>query len=162
MAGSAVPDSGRSTVSSQTGGPRLGSRDREESVYSDRKREDVRLLLAASVPQGRIAKLTGVSLRTIRRIAREPAKPTKPQSGAKPRRGARASVGGRALPARRRGHASGRTAAEGPESAAAAARARLRRRQVGAVRLGPAVAACPCPTSQIQGSGLESARGRSK
>ena len=44
-------------------------------MYSDRKREDVRLLLAASVPQGRIAKLTGVSLPTILRIARESAEP---------------------------------------------------------------------------------------
>ena len=86
MAGSADPDSGRSAVSSRTGDPRLGSRDREGSVYSDRKREDVRLLLSASVPQGRNAKLTEVSLRTIRRIAREPADAAKPDSGAKPRR----------------------------------------------------------------------------
>ena len=55
-------------------------------MYSDRKREDVRLLLSASVPQGRNAKLTEVSLRTIRRIAREPAEAAKPDSGAKPRR----------------------------------------------------------------------------
>ena len=86
MAGPAYPDSGRSDVSSLTGGPRLGSRDREESVYSDRKREDVRLLLVASVPQARIANLTGVSLCTIRRIAREPAEPAKPHSDARPRR----------------------------------------------------------------------------
>ena len=64
----------------------MDSRDREESVYSDRKREDVRLLLAASVPQGRIAKLTGLSLRTIRRIARKPGEAAQPDSGAKPRR----------------------------------------------------------------------------
>ena len=57
-----------------------------ESVYSDRKREDVLLLLAASVPRGRIAKLAGISLRTILRIAREPAEPAKPHSGAKLRR----------------------------------------------------------------------------
>ena len=55
-------------------------------MCSDRKREYVRLLLAASVPQGRIAKLTRVSLRTIPRIAREPTEPAEPDSGAKPRR----------------------------------------------------------------------------
>ena len=96
MAGSADLDSGRSAVFTRTGGAGLGSRDREESVYSDRKGEDVRLLLAASVPQGRIAKLTTVSLCTIRRIAPEPAEPAEPHSGAKPRRSgpARPSVVG--------------------------------------------------------------------
>ena len=65
-------------------------------MYSDRKGEDVRLVLAQSVPQGRIAKLTGVSLRTIRGIAREPADPAKPHSDPRPRRSgpARASVVG--------------------------------------------------------------------
>ncbi len=41
-------------------------------MYGDEKRRDVVLLLAASVPQERIAELTGVSVRTICRIAREP------------------------------------------------------------------------------------------
>ena len=40
-------------------------------MYSDSKRQNVRLLLAAKVPQSRIVALTGVSVSTIRRIARE-------------------------------------------------------------------------------------------
>ena len=55
-------------------------------MYLDRKRADVRMLLVAAVPQERIAKLTGVSLRTIRRIARKPAQPAAPKAIAKPRR----------------------------------------------------------------------------
>ncbi len=52
------------------------------SVYSDRKREDVRLLLAASVPSGRIAKRTRTPLRTIRRIARDLSEPAAPAARA--------------------------------------------------------------------------------
>ena len=44
-------------------------------MYSERKRRDVRLLLAAEVTQERIAALTGVSVSTIRRIAKEPDDP---------------------------------------------------------------------------------------
>ena len=40
-------------------------------MYDDRKRRDVRLLLAAEVPQERVAKQLEVSLRTVQRIARE-------------------------------------------------------------------------------------------
>ena len=69
MAGSVSPDSCRSVVSSRAGSPRLDSPEREENVFGDEKRRDVRLLLAAAVPQERIAALTGVSVRTIRRIA---------------------------------------------------------------------------------------------
>ena len=54
-------------------------------MFGDEKRRDVRLLLAAAVPQERIAALTGVSVRTIRRIGREPAGPAPPEPGAKPR-----------------------------------------------------------------------------
>ena len=39
-------------------------------MFGDEKRRDVRLLLAAAGPQVRIAALTGVSVRTIRRTAR--------------------------------------------------------------------------------------------
>ncbi len=44
-------------------------------MYAEGKRREIQLLLAAGVPQGQIAKLTGVSVRTIRRIGREPAEP---------------------------------------------------------------------------------------
>ena len=47
-------------------------------MYEAAKRHDVRLLLAAGVPQERIAELTGVSVRTIQRIGREPAGPAAP------------------------------------------------------------------------------------
>ena len=50
-------------------------------MYGDEKRRDVLLLLAATVPQERIAELTGVSVRTIRRIAREPVGPAAPRPG---------------------------------------------------------------------------------
>ena len=40
-------------------------------MYDDRKRRDVRLLLAADVPQERVAQQLGVSLRTVQRVARE-------------------------------------------------------------------------------------------
>ena len=42
-------------------------------MYTDAKRHDVHLLLSAGVPRKRIAEVTGVSIRTIRRIARDPA-----------------------------------------------------------------------------------------
>ena len=64
----------------------MDSPEREENVFGDEKRRDVRLLLAAAVPQERIAALTGVSVRTIRRIGREPAGPAPPEPGAKSRR----------------------------------------------------------------------------
>lgn len=85
LAGSVRPDSCRSLVSSRTGSPRSVSPEREEKVFGDEKGRDVRLLLAAAVPQERIAALTGVSVRTIRRIGREPAGPAPPEPGAKPR-----------------------------------------------------------------------------
>ena len=44
-------------------------------MYAVGKRRDIQILLAAGVPQEQIAKLTGVSVRTIRRIGREPARP---------------------------------------------------------------------------------------
>lgn len=44
-------------------------------MYSEEKRRDIQLLLAGAVPQEQIAKLTGVSVRTIRRIGRESAQP---------------------------------------------------------------------------------------
>ena len=47
------------------------------------KRRDVRLLLAAADPQERIAELTGVSVRTIHWIAREPVAAAPPRPGAK-------------------------------------------------------------------------------
>ncbi len=40
-------------------------------MYTEGKRRDIQLLLAAGVPQERIAKLTGASVRTIRRIGRD-------------------------------------------------------------------------------------------
>ena len=86
MAGSLSPDSSRSVVSSRAGGPRLDSREREGNVYGHEKRRDVRLLLAAAVPQKRIAALPGVSVRTIRRIAREPTRTAPPEPGTKTRR----------------------------------------------------------------------------
>ena len=55
-------------------------------MYGDEKRRDILLLLAAAVPQERIAELTGVSVRTIRRIAREPVEPAAPRPRAQPRR----------------------------------------------------------------------------
>ena len=42
-------------------------------MYDEAKLRDVRLILSASGLQERIAEQTGVSLPTIRRIAREPA-----------------------------------------------------------------------------------------
>ena len=42
-------------------------------MYTDAKRRDVHLLLSAGVPRKRIAEVTGVSIRTIRRMARDPA-----------------------------------------------------------------------------------------
>ena len=44
-------------------------------MYAEGKRRDIQLLLAGGVPQERIAKLTGVSVRTIRRIGRELSQP---------------------------------------------------------------------------------------
>ena len=44
-------------------------------MYAEGKRRDIQLLPAGGVPQERIAKLTGVSARTIRRIGRESAQP---------------------------------------------------------------------------------------
>ena len=80
MAGSCRPDEARSSVSSGSGSPSSDSLEQEESMYADAKRRDVQLLLAAGVPQERIQELTGVSVRTIRRIGREAASaaPTAP------------------------------------------------------------------------------------
>ena len=72
MAGSDDPSLGCARVSSGSVKSQRGLREREESVYGDAKRREVQLLLAAGVPQARIAQLTGVSVRTIRRIGREP------------------------------------------------------------------------------------------
>ena len=66
-------------------------------MYTDAKRRDIQLLLAAGVPQERIADLTGASVRTIRRIGREPAdtgeRAAKPQAAAPPGQPRRASPG---------------------------------------------------------------------
>ena len=47
-------------------------------MFGEAKRRNAQLLLAAGVPQERIAELTGVSVRTIRRIGREPSAPGLP------------------------------------------------------------------------------------
>lgn len=44
-------------------------------MYSEGKRLDILLLLETGVPQEQIAKLTDASIRTIRRMVREPAQP---------------------------------------------------------------------------------------
>lgn len=44
-------------------------------MYGEGKRLDIQLLLSAGSPREQIARLTGVSVRTIRRIGREPAQP---------------------------------------------------------------------------------------
>ena len=44
-------------------------------MNAEGKRRDIQLLQAAGVPQEQIAKLTGVSVRTIRQIGREPTQP---------------------------------------------------------------------------------------
>lgn len=46
-------------------------------MYSAEKRRDIQLLLAGAVPHEQIAKLTGASVRTIRRIGRESALPAR-------------------------------------------------------------------------------------
>ena len=71
MAGSDDPSLGCARVSSGSVESQRGLRERQESVYGDAKRREVQLLLAAGVPQERIAERTGVSVRTIRRIGRE-------------------------------------------------------------------------------------------
>ena len=43
-------------------------------MYHETKRRDVRLLLAAGVPQKRIAQQLGVPLRTVQRIAEQEAR----------------------------------------------------------------------------------------
>ena len=57
-------------------------------MYANAKRRDVQLLLSAGVPQERIQALTGVSVRTIRRIGREAAtaEPTAPADAEAPPR----------------------------------------------------------------------------
>lgn len=100
-------------------------------MHSDSKREDLRLLLAAAIPQGRIATLTGVSLRTISRIAREPVEPTAPHSGGKPRR---AEPGRPTVVGPYRKYVAETLAAE-PRLKRREVLRRLRRRQVGAVPL---------------------------
>ena len=57
-------------------------------MYADAKRRDVQLLLSAGVPQERIHELTGVSVRTIRRIGREVPRrePAVPAAGEAPQR----------------------------------------------------------------------------
>ena len=105
MAGSAEPDSCRCAVSSRATGSRSNSREWEENVYGNRERRDLRLLLAAAVPQERIAALTGVSVRTVRRIVREPAGPAPPQGLSGP------------ASRRRGGEVGGRVAVEESESA---------------------------------------------
>ena len=57
---SSVPGSSRSRS------PRGDSREREASMFGEAKRREVQLPLAAGVPRERIAKLTGVSVGTIR------------------------------------------------------------------------------------------------
>ena len=72
MAGSDDSSWGCARVSSGAVESQRGLRERKESVYGDAKCRDVQLLLAAGVPQERIAEMTGVMVRTIRRIGREP------------------------------------------------------------------------------------------
>ena len=71
VAGSADLNSSRSRLSSPYERPRSRLPGGEETVYDERKRRDVRLLLAAEVPQERVAEQLGVSLRTVQRITRE-------------------------------------------------------------------------------------------
>ncbi len=78
MAGSSGSDGPDAALSSSSGSPSSDVRELEEFVYTDAKRRDIQLLLAAGVPQERISELTGVSVRTIRRIGREPASPGQP------------------------------------------------------------------------------------
>ena len=78
MAGSFGSDGPAAALSSGSGSPSSDVRGQEEFVYTDAKRRDIQLLLAAGVPQERISALTGVSVRTIRRIGREPASPGQP------------------------------------------------------------------------------------
>lgn len=66
-------------------------------MYGDEKRRDVQLLLKANVSRERIAKLTGVSVRTIRRIAQEPSRPAAPGGN---RASVLASVGAAMQPTR--------------------------------------------------------------
>ena len=47
----------------------MGSGEREDTVFDERKRRDVSLLLTAQVPQERVAQQLGVSLRTVQRPA---------------------------------------------------------------------------------------------
>ncbi len=55
-------------------------------MYAETKRNEVRLLLAAGVLQERIAELTGVSVRTISRIAREGSDPAATSAAGVPKR----------------------------------------------------------------------------
>ena len=71
VAGSADLNSSRSRLSFPYERPRSRLPGGEETVYDERKRRDVRLLLAAEVPQERVAEQLGVSLRTVQRITRE-------------------------------------------------------------------------------------------
>ena len=67
-------------------------------MYSDAKRRDVQLLLAAGLPRDRIAELTGVSVRTISRIVREPLR--QEWAASKPETSARAGQTRRTGPGR--------------------------------------------------------------
>lgn len=112
-----------SLLSAHSWSLRGDSRERERYVFGEAKRHDVQLLLAAGVPQQRLAGLTGVSVRTIQRIGPKPA-----------------GHGGRAVPAHRCGDIAAGAAAEEPGGVAASARARLRRRQVRGLHAGQATA----------------------
>ena len=46
-------------------------REGEDTVFDERKRGDVRLLLATEIPKERVAQQVGFPLRTVHRIARE-------------------------------------------------------------------------------------------
>lgn len=114
MAGACDLDSCAAGISSHARDPCSNSRERKGSMYGNEKRRDVLLLLSAGVPQQRIAALTRVSVRTIRRITREPSGPALPTADpasdaapaapvGKPKRvGARWAVGGWAAPRRGR------------------------------------------------------------
>ena len=97
-------------------------------MHTDAKRHDVRLLSAAGVPRKRIAEVPGGSIRTIRRMARDPASIAADAGGRLRRRspgvGARAGLRSSTRFARSGGRAARRDAEdEEPRGASAPARA---------------------------------------
>jgi len=77
----------RSDLSSLTPGRRLCFQESGDTMFDERKRRDVSLLLTAQLPQERVAQQLRVSLRTVQRIAREMREgepPTKAEPAAVP------------------------------------------------------------------------------